>query len=99
MENKIIFAKLLVKFLYKKVIPMQKTFYMPVTVNNNNELIFKDYELTKLHKKIFTPKEKNSIKSIEIEKTLFTLDTVKNHNDDLRLRYNYKELINKINKK
>lgn len=94
---KVYFCKLIVGYYYKKVVYIEKSFFQPVTLDKENNIVFTDYELTRLHKKIFTPKEQNKITKLVVDKVLFwQSDIIFDIAKDGRNKYNYEKFLQTI---
>jgi len=93
--SEIYYCKLTVLFKYKNVVAIEKVFYKPITIKNNN-IEFMDYELIKLHKLIFTPKEKNKILKLTFDKIFFMGAAYQNETDSIRVKSDYEQFLNKL---
>lgn len=93
--SEIYYCKLTASFKYKNVVFIEKVFYKPVTIKNNN-IEFLDYELIKLHKLIFTPKEKNRILKLTFDKVFFMGAAFQNETDSIRTKSDYQLFLNKL---
>lgn len=96
--SEIYFCCVTVLFKYKNIAAIEKQFYKPLTIKNN-EIEFLDYELIKFHKLIFTPKEKNRILKITFEKKFFMGAAFQGETDSVRSKSNYEQFLIKLYKK